>query len=173
VLAVAGAAALARASGPVAMLTWGALAALWALYSPWHAWEGGWTVGPRLLAPALALPAIPGARMLARSRGALRAGAWVLALATLAAGLLPFAFDYVDYGFWLWRARGDDVTFAMRWSIEDAPLVAGWTFPARRSLLLARCLAEGFPGPLAAVFGAAVASIVAGIALALGRRRGS
>lgn len=170
-LAFAGLFPLWRRSRPVAVLTVGALVSLWLLYAPWFAWDGGWTYGPRLLAPATALLAPPAVLALQDDRGAWFHPAAVAVLAgSVVASCLGFAVDYVDYHFYLWRLHGDATTVVSRWSAWDAPLVAYWGFPLRRGLAVLGTLGAGGPWPMYAWFSAAAASGAVGVALLVGPR---
>lgn len=167
-LALAGLPALLRRSRAVAVLCAGALAALWILYAPWHAWEGGWTWGPRLLGPALGLLALPAALAAAGTRTrALRLAAGAVLAASLAVALSAFLVDYIDYSFYLWRLHGAGTDPVIRWSLSDAPLVAYPAFAARRGLLLASALRHGLNAPLAVLFGTSLAALLAGAVLLL------
>lgn len=171
-LAFAGLPPLWRRSRSVATLTVGALASLWLLYAPWFAWDGGWTYGPRLLAPATALLAPPAVLALRADRGPwFRLAAAAVLVGSFVASCLGFAVDYVDYQFYLWRLRGDETTFVSRWSLWDAPLVAYWGFPMRRGLAVLGALRAGGPWPMLAWFAAAAAAGAVGVAL-LVRSRG-
>lgn len=164
--ALVGAPALWRTSRAVAALTFGALLSLWALYSQWHGWEGGWTYGPRLLSPAtalLALPAVMAARTL-RSVPARFAAATAFAL-SFGMSLLGFAVDYEDYCFYLWRTHGERMLDVIRWSFADAPIAAYWTFPLRRQTLLEHALDPGFPWPLHVVLAVALTAFVVAVVL--------
>ncbi len=166
VLAVAGLVPLWRRSRPVAVLTVGALVSLWLLYAPWFAWDGGWTYGPRLLAPATALLAPPAVLALQGDRGAwFRAAAAAVLAGSFVASCLGFAVDYVDYHFYLWRLHGDATAFVSRWSAWDAPLVAYWGFPLRRGLAVLGAVRAGGPWPMLAWFAAAAAAAAAGVGL--------
>jgi hypothetical protein len=174
IMALAGARRMVRESIPVAVLAFGSLAALWLLYSPWFAWDGGWTYGPRLLSPATALLAIPALMALSGARSIPATMLWKTLLAvTFVASFLGFAVDYIDYGYFLWKVNGDATEFVMRWSIPDAPLAAWWTFPVRRVPLLAGVIRAGFPWPLVLVIGGAAVSLVSGLALLIRGRSDS
>lgn len=161
-LAVIGFSPLWRRSRSVVGLASGSLVSLWLLYSSWFAWEGGWTVGPRLLSPATALLApIATLGITSRPHPWFRGPAIAAVVGSFVASWLVFAVDYVDFHFYLWRLHGDFTTIVVRWSWWDAPLVAYWAFPMRRGLALLGAIRAGGPWPILAWFaGTGVAGAV-------------
>ena len=155
-----------RRSPALAVMAAGGLFMLWALYSTWFAWEGGWTYGPRLLAPVLALLCVPAIMGLYEFRSpVLRVLGWMTVAGSLVGSLLAFAVDYIDYDFYLWRLYGDDAILAMRWDAASAPILAYWGFPERRGLLLSQIGTDSFPWFLIVLFAATVAGLVWGLVL--------
>ncbi len=153
---------LARISRPIATMAFGSLAILWLLYSPWFAWDGGWTYGPRLLSPALAVLAIPAVAARPARPGIFR-GIWLASLVvSFLTSSLAFAVDYIDYSYFLWKIHGNETVSIMRWSLIDSPLVAWWGFPERRDLLIHGLLRNGGPWTLWALMATALFSVVAG-----------
>lgn len=163
-VAFAGVRLLWTKSRSVAILSFGTLFALWALYSPWHAWEGGWTYGPRLLSPTTALLAVPFVlAVTVPGHRVVRAVAWIAALLSVSVSLLGFAVDYIDYCFYLWKLHGDATESVMRWSITDAPVIAYWTFPEHRGLVFGQVARSGFPWFLTVLFAIASSGLLLGL----------
>jgi len=172
VLAVFGVRRMWALSCSMTLMTFGALAALWVLYSPWFAWEGGWTYGPRLLSPALALMAIPATLVLFSLKTAAGkiVGRSAIALSCMAS-FLGFLVDYIDYGFYVWRTHGESTASAMRWDWDLAPILAYWTFPERRGTLVGQLFEPGLPWFLVLVFVASILAVVASAGVLLRRRK--
>lgn len=166
VLGLLGLRAAWRRSPALAVMSSGGLLVLWALYATWFAWEGGWTYGPRLLAPVLALLCIPAIMGLAGFRSVvLRVLGWMTVAGSLVGSLLAFAVDYIDYDFYLWRLYGDDAILAMRWDAASAPILAYWGFPERRGLLVSQIGTDSFPWILMVLFAATLAGLIWGLVL--------
>lgn len=138
-------------SRAVAILAAGTPVALLLLYARWHAWEAGWSWGPRFLLPAVPLLGIALVEAPRRGPEARLVGAFA------ALGLIPalsgVAIDQLDYMHWLrcfFEARRDAFHLAgvddyyplMRWDWMFSPLVTLWRGNFGRELILPLALAR-------------------------------
>lgn len=167
-LSLFGVVELFRRNRAVAVLAFGVIGVSWLMYSTWFAWDGGWTYGPRLLSPGASLLAIPAVLALGVSGGIVAGVASRLVTSlSMIGSLTGFAVDYIDYHFLLWKIHPETINHVIRWSIDDAPLVAYWSFPIHRQLLFNGMISNGLPWPLVVHFGIAVVMVMVGLGMFL------